>query len=1031
VTTYRQQTPDEGAITAILGPTNTGKTHYAVERMLSRASGIIGLPLRLLAREIYDRVCAVRGPDQVALITGEEKIQPAGARHFICTAEAMPLEINADFVAIDEIQLCADPERGHVFTDRLLHARGRYETLFLGSDNMRGRIASLVPRVRFDGRERFSTLSYSGASKISRLKPRTAVVAFSAEQVYAIAELIRRQRGGAAVVMGALSPRTRNAQVALYQNGDVDYIVATDAIGMGLNMDVDHVAFAGLTKFDGHCHRRLEPNELAQIAGRAGRYTKDGTFGVTGEAGPLDAGTVEAIENHQFKPLARLMWRNTDLDFVSVPSLIDSLELPPLVPDLMRAREADDLASLKHLWADPEIRELTNRGDRVRLLWEVCQTPDFRKTVSGDHVTLLSSIYRFLLTDTGVIPSDWIAGNVRRIDRVDGDIDALSKRLAYIRTWTYVANRGRWLDDPESWRETTREVEDRLSEALHERLTQRFVDRRTSVLMRRLKQKERLVAEVNDRGEVNVEGHFVGRIDGFRFTVDATAETEEIKTLRTASLAALQAEFSRRADKLYLSPDTELEITEQGGLMWGSDAIGRLEKGDSPLAPRVRIFVDDIAATTVAEKVERRLGHWITRRINTLFEPLLTMRDDESVTGLARGVAFQIAEAMGVVPRRQIADDIKALGQEERGQLRKHGVRFGQHNIFLPLLLKPAPTRMRLILWSLWEGFEVFAEAPPPGLVTIPALAGAPRGYYERVGYRLCGSRALRIDMLERLADLIRPMDVRGGFEATPDMLSITGCTLDQFAEIMKSLGFDGERGERPKPIRPGPAVAPVAAAPEAGAAVAEAVDAVEAPVSKACVAEAGVAETGAVAAELESAAPKVHADPAEPEPGAAPKAEPLEPASGILSVDAKIDQPGTEAAETGAAEAGAADARAGDAGGPEVEAFYTFKLRPRHQPGPGGPRRREAGNGQGGGETGGERRARFGGKPGGNSGGPGKGHAKGRPGSKGPRRDRSDHVRPDQAGAALKPGPERPRRDEKPIDPLSPFAILQQLKDK
>ena len=593
--------------------------------------------------------------------------------------------------------------------------------------------------------------------------------------------------------------------MALYQNGDVDYIVATDAIGMGLNMDVDHVAFAGLAQVRRPpAAVRLEPNELAQIAGRAGRYTKDGSFGVTGEAHPMAPETVEAIENHRFKPLSHVMWRNSDLSIrYSVPALIASLETGPNQQDLARAREADDLASLKRLWSEPEIQDMTTRGDRVKLLWEVCQIPDFRKTLTADHATLLSRIYRFLLSDTGVIPADWFAGQVRRVDRVDGDIDALSKRLAFVRTWTYVANRGRWLDDAEGWRGTTREVEDRLSEALHERLTQRFVDRRTSVLMRRLKQKERLVADVNDKGEVSVEGHFVGRIDGFRFTVDDTASDDEVKTLRSASMAALQAEFGRRADKLYISPDTELEVTEQGGLMWGSDAVGRLEKGDSPLTPKVKVFVDDNADPAVAEKVERRLGHWIARRINTLFEPLIAMQADETVTGLARGVAFQVAEAVGVVPRRQIADDVKTLGQDERGLLRKHGVRFGQHNIFMPLLLKPAPTRLRLILWSLWEGFDEFPEAPPPGLVTIPRAEGVPDGYYEKVGYRLCGQRALRIDMLERLADLLRPMDVRGGFEATSDMLSITGCTLEQFADILETLGFQGERGERAKAERP------------------------------------------------------------------------------------------------------------------------------------------------------------------------------------------------------------------------------------
>ncbi len=1042
-----QRMPDQGSVTALLGPTNTGKTHYAVERMLSRGSGIIGLPLRLLAREIYDRVCALRGSGEAALITGEEKIQPAGARYFICTTEAMPLEIGADFVGLDEIQLCADPERGHIFTDRLLTARGRYETMMMGSDNMRGRIASLVPRTRFDGRERFSKLTYTGASRISRLKPRTAVVAFSIDQVYAIAELIRRQRGGAAVVLGALSPRTRNAQVALYQNGDVDYIVATDAIGMGLNMDVDHVAFAGLSKFDGQRHRMLEPNELAQIAGRAGRYTRDGTFGVTGELRAVEPGVVEAIENHRFKPLARLMWRNTRLDYGTVPALVESLEAPPEHPDLMRAREAEDLSALKKLWSDPEIADMTRSGDRVRLLWEVCQVPDFRKTVSADHATLLGRIYRFLLADGGVIPSDWIAGQVRRIDRTEGDIDALSKRLAYIRTWTFVANRGRWLDDAETWRATTREVEDRLSEALHERLTQRFVDRRTSVLMRRLKQKERLVAEVNDKGEVSVEGHFVGRLDGFRFTVDETAGNEESKTLRSASLAALQAEFARRADKFYVSPDTEIEVTEQGGLMWGTDAIGRLEKGDSLLAPKIRVFVDDIAEPAVAAKVERRLGHWIQRRVTTLFEPMLKMRDDETVTGLARGVAFQIAEAMGVVPRRQIADDVKALGQEERGLLRKHGVRFGQFNLFMPLLLKPAPTRLRLILWSLWEGFEEFPESPPPGLVTIPAAEGAPRGYYEKVGYRLCGQRALRIDMLERLADLIRPMDVRAGFEATPDMLSITGCTLDQFADIMKSLGYDGERGERPKAARAVPsAAAPASEGPPAGVETVE-VQTVEAQIVDAKIVDADPSELPP--AETASEAPNSGAgDLPTPEdaqadaPRDTPAPETDAPMTGDVAPGQTAAEPAPESAPAGAtetAEEAPADTPAGvapegspelpdeatAAAGPEIEVFYTFRLRARtrHQSGQRGDREgagRPRRGGERNGERGGERGERGGGKPG-HKGGFKGGRKSGKP-------EREKGERPEGGG---KPKQVRPPREDRPVDPDSPFAILMQLKNK
>jgi ATP-dependent RNA helicase SUPV3L1/SUV3 len=437
-------------VTAVLGPTNTGKTHYAIERMLAHRSGVIGFPLRLLAREVYDRVVALRGPRAAALITGEEKIAPADAQFVLCTVEAMPLDWGAEFLAVDEIQLCADDDRGHVFTDRLLRARGTMETLFLGSDAMRGRIQALIPKARFLSRPRFSTLSYAGSKKISRLPPRSAVVAFSVEQVYAIAELLRRQKGGAAVVMGALSPRTRNAQVALYQNGDVEHLVATDAIGMGLNLDLSHVAFAGTGKFDGRRSRALTPQELGQIAGRAGRHTADGTFGVTGEARGLDEDVVARIENHSFDAAGKLQWRNARLEFGAVPALLASLEAAPPEPlrqNLVRAREADDVAALRQLWGEAETRDLARGGAAVRLLWDVCQIPDFRKTHLADHVALIGRIYRFLLDDAGVIPAPWIETQVKRLDRVDGDIDALSKRLAYVRTWTYVANRGRWLDD--------------------------------------------------------------------------------------------------------------------------------------------------------------------------------------------------------------------------------------------------------------------------------------------------------------------------------------------------------------------------------------------------------------------------------------------------------------------------------------------------------------------------------------------------------------------------------------------------------
>jgi len=786
-----------GRVTAVLGPTNTGKTHYAIERMLAHRTGVIGLPLRLLAREVYDRIVAQRGPSVVALVTGEERIVPERTAYWVCTVEAMPLEIGADFVAVDEIQLCADPERGHVFTDRLLRVRGLHETLFLGSDTMRGAIAALVPGVSFVKRDRLSTLTYSGSKKISRMPPRSAIVGFSVENVYAIAELIRRQKGGCAVVMGALSPRTRNAQVALYQNGDVDYLVATDAIGMGLNLDIRHVAFSSTAKFDGRRMRALYPQELAQIAGRAGRHVENGTFGVTGEARPLDEEMIDAIENHRFQPVKKLQWRNAGLEFGTVERLVRSLEAPTSNEWLTRARDADDVVALKTLSEMAEVRDRVKGPQDVKLLWDVCRVPDFRSSSTMEHAGLLERIFEFVRG--GKVPTDWLAKAVSRIDRTDGDIDAISKRLAYIRTWTYVAQRSGWVEDESHWRGETRAVEDRLSDALHARLTQRFVDRRTSVLLRRLKQKETLVAEVNDKGEVTVEGEFVGRLEGFRFRQDASASPEEGRTLRQAAVQALRPEFHLRADRFYNAPDTELDFTEQGGLMWGTTAVGKLVKGGEALRPSVEGFVDDEAGPDVAEKVKRRLQHFIDRKVAALFEPLAAMSRDEALTGLARGFAFRLVEGLGVLPRDAVADEVKQLDQDARGALRKHGVRFGQFTVFLPALLKPAPTRLRLVLWSLWNGLDEFPESPPPGLVTIPNIAEVPKQHYTLSGYHPAGVRAIRIDMLERLADILRTKDSRAGFEATPDMLSITGMTLEQFSDLMGGLGYKAEKGERVK----------------------------------------------------------------------------------------------------------------------------------------------------------------------------------------------------------------------------------------
>jgi len=980
---------EHARITAVLGPTNTGKTHYAIERMLSYRTGVIGLPLRLLAREVYDRIVAVRGPNVVALVTGEERIVPDRAAYWVCTVEAMPTGMGAEFLAVDEIQLCADPERGHVFTDRLLHARGTHETLFMGSDTMRGAIAALVPKAQFTRRERFSELTYAGSKKTSRMPARSAIVGFSVENLYAVAELMRRQKGGVAVVMGALSPRTRNAQVEMYQNGDVDYLVATDAIGMGLNLDINHVAFSALSKFDGRRMRPLAPNELAQIAGRAGRHMNHGSFGVTGEARPLDDEVAEAIMNHRFTPLKKLNWRNSQLQFGSVTRLIQTLEAPTDDERLMRAREADDLMALKALSSDAEIAARASDGPSVKLLWEVCRIPDFRGISHAEHATLLSTIYNDL-HERGRVATDWYARQVKRIDRVDGDIDVLSKRLAFIRTWTYVAQRRDWLDDVPHWRGETRAVEDRLSDALHTALTKRFVDRRTSVLLRRLKQKEGLVAEVNDKGEVTVEGEFVGRLNGFRFSQDKSASPEEAKTLRAASLQALAPEFHLRADRFYNAPDTELDYTEQGGLMWGEHAIGKLIKGDEILRPRVQAFVDDEAGTDVIEKVTRRLQHFIDRKVATLFEPMLAMQKDETLTGLARGFAFQMVEALGILSRDNVASDVKALDQEARGALRKHGIRFGQFTIFMPLLLKPAPTRLRLVLTSLFAGLDEFPESPPPGLVTIPVIPAVGGETYLLAGYRAAGERAIRIDMLERLADQLRSEDSRGGFEGKADMLSITGMTLEQFADLMQGLGYKAEKGERPK-VK----AAPVGEDPTpTGTSAAEAKPGVDVTGAAQPGAE-GASEVDAQPEAETPDTPEVHVDDlagaapseADAQPGAETEAEGDPKTDGASQVDAKA--------------------------APETEVFYTFTW---------GGFGRKQGGARRGSERGGDRAQGKQGdrKPGGKPGG--------KPGNKrgAKRDDRGKQGNKPQSFQA------RPPRKEKPIDPDNPFAAaLMGLKDK
>src|SRR5882757_4388183 len=640
-------------VTAVLGPTNTGKTHLAIERMLGHSSGMIGLPLRLLAREVYNKVVDRVGAENVALITGEEKIKPQNPRYWVATVEAMPRDLDLAFVAIDEVQLGSDLDRGHVFTDRMLNRRGREETLVLGAATVRPMVEKLLRGANIVQRPRLSTLIHTGDKKLSRLPRRSAIVAFSADEVYAIAELIRRQRGGAAVVMGSLSPRTRNAQVALFQSGDVDYLIATDAIGMGLNLDVDHVAFAQNRKFDGFQYRNLTAAELGQIAGRAGRHLRDGTFGVTGQVDPLDEELVKKIEGHDFDPVKVLQWRTAHFDFASLDALKRSIETNAPVEGLTRALPAVDAQALEYLSRDGDIRALATNAKRVALLWEACALPDYRKIAPAQHADLIASIYMDLARH-GHVDENYMAEQVRRADTTEGDIDTLSHRIAQIRTSTFVANRPGWLADQLHWQEKTREIEDRLSDALHERLTKRFVDRRTSVLMRRLRENTMPEAEISPTGTVLVEGHHVGELQGFRFTADQSAGGEDAKAVRTAAQKALAAEFEARAERFGACANGDIALGSDGTLRWIGAPIGTLVSGEDALKPRLVLLADEQLTGPARDKVAARAERFVNFQIESLLKPLVDLKNAEQITGIGRGIAFQLVEHFGLINRRDI-----------------------------------------------------------------------------------------------------------------------------------------------------------------------------------------------------------------------------------------------------------------------------------------------------------------------------------------------------------------------------------------
>jgi ATP-dependent RNA helicase SUPV3L1/SUV3 len=729
-------------VKAVLGPTNTGKTHLAIERLLGHSSGIIGFPLRLLARENYDRMVARKGIKNVALITGEEKIVPPGASYFSCTVEAMPLDRKVEFLAVDEIQLCADPDRGHIFTDRLLHARGMVETMFLGAETIRRLLKRLIPDAEIETRPRLSDLKYAGPAKLSRLPPRSAIVAFSGAEVYAIAEAVRRRRGGCAVVMGRLSPRTRNAQVALYQEKEVDFLVATDAIGMGLNMDVDHVAFAGLSKFDGHRPRLLMAPEVAQIAGRAGRGMRDGTFGVTASCPPLADELVNAVESHAFEPLEQLCWRNSDLDFFSIDHLLRSLIEPPPVQGLVRGQDATDVMTLAALSLDGDIRRAADGKTATRMLWEACQIPDFRKLANDWHSKLCARVFLHLRNEK-VLPVDWIAGQFEGLDKTEGDIDTLMQRLADVRVWAYITARADWMRDAAPWQNRAREIEDKISDTLHEKLMARFVDRRAAHLTRRLEatETEELLSVVTARGVVLVEGHEVGHVEGFNFHPDPASQGEAKKFLLRAARRALGSEMPRRILRAETASDAAFKLAGQA-IIWEGAEIARLCKAASILRPAVKIRHSEFLDGAARERLRIRLTAFVSAEIEARLLPLV--RAIAAPAPELRGLLHRLGEQLGVLPAEAAAPELLPL-------LKKSGITAGRLAIFFPALLKPAAAGMRALLWSVWNGREI-PKLPAPGLVSSAAIPGWDAAFALTMGWVMAGPIMIRLDVAEKLS---------------------------------------------------------------------------------------------------------------------------------------------------------------------------------------------------------------------------------------------------------------------------------------
>ncbi len=774
-------------VRAVLGPTNTGKTHLAITRMLAHSSGIIGFPLRLLARENYDRMVAAKGAKHVALITGEEKIVPPDARWFSCTAEAMPLDRRVEFLAVDEIQLCADPDRGHIFTDRLLHARGLVETMFLGAETIRPLLQRLIPQAEVETRPRLSQLTYAGAVKLVKLPPRSAIVAFSASEVYAIAEMIRRRRGGCAVVMGRLSPRTRNAQVALYQDKEVDFLVATDAIGMGLNMDVNHVAFAGMQKFDGHRPRRLTAAEVAQIGGRAGRGMRDGTFGTTGTCPPIPDEIVEAVEAHVFDSIESLAWRNSALDFASVDGLLDSLTKAPPAPGLMRGNDASDLETLAALARDQEVRQLACGRRNVRLLWEACQVPDFRKITDDSHVRLCARIFGHLARNQH-LPPEWLEQQFAALAALEGDIDTLMARLSGVRVWSYIAARSDWIDDEASWQQRARDVEDKLSDVLHERLTARFVDRRAAHLMRRLEEAEsgdELLSAVTARGEVVVEGHSVGHVAGFTFLPDPVAEGPEKRLVLRAARRSLREEMPRRIGLLEQSPDTAFALTPAHFVTWHDVPVARLRAGPLLTKPQIEVSDSEFLDGVQRERIRLRLQLWLDGTINRELAPLFKAVERARLDPELRGPVHRLLENGGVVPGATETDIPPAL----RGKLKSLGVRAGRFALFIPEMLKPKATLMRAQLTALREGV-VCPTLPAASLVSYTPAFDQEAAFLAKLGWMPAGPALLRLDIAEAVAAELSFITRARPAALAAEIAGRLGTRAEMLPVVLRALGM-------------------------------------------------------------------------------------------------------------------------------------------------------------------------------------------------------------------------------------------------